>query len=411
MLLKRGIHANRDPSSIYGAVMSAEDIFRDLEETDGEESAGGADGAVRLSAVAAAHRIYCSALAVLPWQVRQRVGDERLELDHPLTRLLKSRYNAAMSQYTAERAMISQAFWYGTGFGAVLRDRQGQEKEIFPLPSAGHQRLVNQEDGAVWYAFSVDRSAPGGGRLQRKFQESELLIFRFESFDGFSGKGLLDLARESIAADGAAQRYSRRFYRNGSRPSGIVKVQTALDPDVRELVREDFERMARGLDNAFRVAVLDNGMDYTQLGISQKDAQYIEGRSFSVEEIARFTGVPTYMLQSGKQSYNSNEQQELDFVTNTLTPPVTQMEQEWSYKLLSDGDREQGMYLHKNLNALLRGENQSRAAYYEKMISMSIFCPDEVRALEDLSPLPDGKGKIYRFSRNYAEVGTEETPL
>ena len=411
MLLKRGIHANRDPSSIYGAVMSAEDIFRDLEETDGEESAGGADGAVRLSAVAAAHRIYCSALAVLPWQVRQRVGDERLELDHPLTRLLKSRYNAAMSQYTAERAMISQAFWYGTGFGAVLRDRQGQVKEIFPLPSAGHQRLVNQEDGAVWYAFSVDRSAPGGGRLQRKFQESELLIFRFESFDGFSGKGLLDLARESIAADGAAQRYSRRFYRNGSRPSGIVKVQTALDPDVRELVREDFERMARGLDNAFRVAVLDNGMDYTQLGISQKDAQYIEGRSFSVEEIARFTGVPTYMLQSGKQSYNSNEQQELDFVTNTLTPPVTQMEQEWSYKLLSDGDREQGMYLHKNLNALLRGENQSRAAYYEKMISMSIFCPDEVRALEDLSPLPDGKGKIYRFSRNYAEVGTEETPL
>ena len=410
MLLKRGIHANRDPSTIYGAVLSAEDLFKDPEGSSGDgEGRLGAEGAVRLSAVAAAHRIYCSALAVLPWQVRQKVGEQRLEPDHALAGILKSRYNDSMSQYTAERAIVSQAFWYGTGFGAILRDKLGNIREIFPLPSAGFERLVNQEDGAVWYSFSVADGTPGGGRLRRRFQESELLIFRFESFDGYTGKGLLELARESMAADGAAQKYSRRFYKNGSRPSGIVKVGTALDPKVREIVREDFERMARGLDNAFRVAVLDNGMDYTQLGISQKDAQFIEGRSFSVEEIARFTGVPTYMLQSGKQSYNSNEQQELDFVTNTLTPPVTQMEQEWSYKLLNEKDRQEGIYLHKNLNALLRGENATRAAYYEKMISMSILCPDEVRALEDMSPLPDGMGKIYRFSKNYAEVGSEES--
>jgi len=409
MLLKRGIHANRDPSTIYGAVMSAEELFRDWEDAEAEEErVGGAAGAIRLSAVAAAHRIYCSSLAVLPWQVRQRVGDERLEPDHPVARLLKTRYNESMSQYTAERAIASQAFWYGTGFGAIVRDKLGQVKEIFPLPSAGYQRLVNPEDGAVWYSFSVESGTPGGARLQRRFQESELLVFRFESFDGYTGRGLLDIARESLAADSAAQRYSRRFFVNGSRPSGVVKVQTALDPDVREQVRSDFERMSRGLDNAFRVAVLDMGMEYTQLGISQKDAQFIESRSFSVEEVSRFTGVPVYMLQSGKQSYQSNEQQELDFVTNTLTPPVTQMEQEWGYKLLSEQDREEGYYLHKNLNALLRGENQSRAAFYEKMISMSVFCPDEVRALEDMSPLPDGKGKIYRFSKNYAEVGKEE---
>lgn len=404
MLLKRGIHANRDPSDIYTQLVNAEDFFRPR----GEEIPINPTTSMRLSAVAAAHRIYCSSLAVLPWQVRQRVGDERREPRHAIDGLLKARYNDYMSQYTAERVIVSQAFWHGTGFGAIRRDREGRVREIFPLPSSGYTRQVNPDDGAVWYFFSVPADTPGGTRLTRGFSESELVIFRFESFDGYTGLGLLDMARESMGTDAAAQKYNRKFFTNGSRLSGVVKVQTALDQDVRKIVREDFERMNRGLDNAFRVAVLDRGMDYTPLGISQKDSQLIEARAFSVDEISRFTGIPAYMLQSGKQSYASNEQQQLDFATNTLTPPVTQMEQEWSWKLLSDQEREEGYYLHKNMNALLRGDSQARAAFYEKMISMSVFNPDEVRALEDMSPLPDGLGKIYRFSRNYAPVGAEE---
>ena len=404
MLLKRGIHANRDPSTIYTDLVNAEDFFRNK---DGEMPINPTTS-MKLSAVAAAHRIYCSSIAVLPWQVRQRVGDQRLEPDHAISRLLKTRYNDYMGAYTAERAIVSQAFWHGTGFGAIRRDRMGQVREIFPLPSAGYSREVNPDDGAVWYFFSVPQDAPGAPALTRAFSESELLILRFESFNGYTGLGLLDMARESMGTDAAAQKYNRKFFTNGSRLSGVVKVQTALDEPVKDIVRADFERMNRGLDNAFRVAVLDRGMEYTPLGISQKDSQLIEARSFSVEEISRFTGIPAYMLQAGKQSYNSNEQQQLDFVTNSLTPPITQMEQEWTWKLLSDDERASGIYLHKNLNALLRGDSSSRAAFYEKMISISVMNPDEVRALEDMSPLPDGKGQIYRFSKNYAPVGAEE---
>ena len=403
MLLKRGIHANRDPSTIYTTLKDAEEFFRDLTE----ESPINPTTSMRLAAVAAAHRIFCNSIAVLPWQVRQRVGDERLEPDHEIARILKTRYNSQMGQFTAERAIVSQAFWHGTGFGAIRRDLAGRVREIFPLPSAGYTRQVNPDDGAVWYFFSVDPDTPGGERLTRAFSESELLIFRFESFNGYQGLGMLDMARESMGTDAAAQKYNRKFFTNGSRLSGVVKVATSLDEDVKEVVRDDFERMNRGLDNAFRVAVLDRGMEYTPLGISQKDSQLLEARAFSVDEISRFTGIPAYMLQAGKQSYQSNEQQQLDFVTNTLTPPVTQIEQEWTWKLLSDEDRAAGMYLHKNLNALLRGDSSSRAAFYEKMISMSVFNPDEVRALEDMSPLPDGMGKTYRFSKNYAPVGEE----
>lgn len=401
MILKRGgrVHANRDPTDIYTTLTDVEDFFR---RTD--EGAVNTGNAMRLSAVAAAHRIYTDALAVLPWQIRQRDGDNRNEVDHAIGDLLHGHYNSLMGQFTAERAILSSAFWYGAGYAAIIRDRFGHISEIFPLPGHSVTREVNPEDGAVWYSFSVNQDAPGYQRVQRKFMESELLIYRFESMDGYTGRGMLDVARESIAADNAAQSYNRKFFTNGSRVSGIVKVKTALDKDTRETVRNDFERMAHGIDNAFRVAVLDNGLEYSPLGISQKDSQFIESRSFSVEEISRFTGIPAYMLQTGKQSYNSNEQQQIDFAVNFLMPRLVQMEQQWGYKLLTDDERAAGMYLKKNMNAVMRGTADSRAAYYDKMIAMSCMNADEVRALEDMNPLPNGMGKIYRFTKNYENV-------
>lgn len=401
MLLKRGLraHANRDPTDIYTTLTDAEEFFRREDPLDVN-----AASAMRLSAIAAAHRIYTDALAVLPWQIRQREGENRNEVDHPIGSLLHGQYNGLMGQFTAERAILSSAFWYGTGYAAIIRDRFGHISELFPLPGYAVMREVNPDDGAVWYSFSVGQDTPGYQRVQRKFMDSELLIYRFESMDGFTGRGMLDVARESIAADNAAQSYNRKFFTNGSRVSGVVKVKTALKPEARQVVRDDFERMAHGIDNAFRVAVLDNGLEYTPLGISQRDSQFIESRSFSVEEISRFTGIPAYMLQTGKQSYNSNEQQQIDFAENFLMPRLVQMEQEWGRKLLSDMERAGGMYLKKNMNALMRGTADSRAAFYDKMISMSCMNPDEVRALEDLNPLPNGMGKIYRFTKNYENV-------
>jgi HK97 family phage portal protein len=156
------------------------------------------------------------------------------------------------------------------------------------------------------------------------------------------------------------------------------------------------------------VAILDLGMKYTQLGISQQDAQYIESRHFTVEEISRFTGIPAYMMQEGKQSYNSNEQQKLDFLVDTLTPHLVQMEQEWGYKLFSEKDVEEGFYLKKNVAGILRGTHEARANYYEKMTGIGAMNADEVRASEDRSPIPDGLGQKFWKSKNYAPMDMPE---
>ena len=214
---------------------------------------------------------------------------------------------------------------------------------------------------------------------------------------------MLDLARETMDADLKAQKYGNKFYANGARLSGVVEVDASLGKEKRELLKEEFNAKYSG-DNAFRVAVLDLGMKYTQLGISHQEAQYIENRAFSVEEISRFSGVPLYMLQAGKQSYQSNEQQQLDFVVNTLTPHLVQLEQEFKYKLYSREDIENGYYLKKNVASLLRGTHEARANYYTKMVSIGGMNPDEIRADEDRSPIPDGWGQKFWMSKNMAPV-------
>ena len=370
-----------------------------------DENYAGITPAERLSPVAAAHRIYTNSLASLPWIVRRKQGADRDETEHYIEQVLKTRANPWMSAFLARKVMLSQAFWYGVGYLYIDRDPQtARIIGLIPLPSESAVRAVDTQTQTVWYSFTVQGDDPEQKKLTRKFQESELLIHRFETYDGRSGRGFLELAKNVIFVDSAAQRYQEKFFRQGSRPAGVILTDAQLDPEAAGIVRSDFERMASGMDNAFRVAVLDNGLKFQQLGISQADAQYIEGRAFTVDEVSRITGIPSYMMQAGKQSYSSNEQQQLDFVVSTLTAPVVSMEQEWTYKLLTEQERADGYYLRLNIMAMLRGDNESRSRYYEKMIALGVYSQDDCRALEDRSPLPGGLGKSYWMSKNYDRI-------
>jgi HK97 family phage portal protein len=399
MLLSNAIYNNAEPSTpTYTAIDDIEKYFRDLLSASDNTTP---EGAEKLGAVAGAHRIFTNSIAGMPWLIRQKIGEERKEQNHAISRILKVRANEYMSPFMCMKVIVSQAFWHGVGYAYIERDKSGKIIGIIPIP-VQPKILINPDDGTRWYTFEV-KDNPQQKIISKKFTDSQLLIYRFESYDGSSGRGILDLAKTAIDTDIRAQKYSNKFYKNSARLSGIVEVPGELKPAYRDAIQDSFETKYSG-ENAFRVAVLDAGMKYTQLGISQQEAQYIETRAFSVDEISRFTGIPAYMLQAGKQSYQSNEQQQLDFLINTLTPHIIQIEQEWMYKLYSSADLDVGWYLKMNEAALLRGDNKSRAEYYSKMIGLGIRNQDECRALEDASPLPNGLGQHYWMSKNFDKI-------
>lgn len=401
MIFSRAIR-NETAGSGYSD-KSIEQIFRDLLTVGPFGSSP--ENAEKLGAVAAAHRILTNSLAAMPWQIRRKEGKERLEVEHTLCYPLKTRANAYMSPYMAEKVIVSRAFWHGAGYAYIERDDRGVVSEIIPIP-AEPEISVNARDNMRWYKFTVPDTQVYGKTLTRSFAESQILRFLFETYDGVGDRGMLHIGKDTIDTDLKAQKYGNKFYTNGARLSGVIEVDAELGKDKRDQLKEEFNKKYSG-DNAFKVAVLDLGMKYTQLGISHQEAQYLENREFSVEEVSRATGIPLHMLQSGKQSYQSNEQQRLDFLTDTLTPHLVQIEQEWKYKLFSRKDIDEGYYLKKNENSIMRGTHEARANYYQKMIGIGAMCADDIRADEDRSPLPDGLGQKFWMSKNYAPVDDE----
>ena len=371
--------------------------FRNL-FLSGEEYDTGRHGAERLSPVAAAHRILCNDFGMIPFSVYRKDGEERIpEHVSDLDTVFKIRPNDNMTPYMLGRTVMSNAFWHG--FGAVWnrRDDSGHIVERIPLPSDCCQILKDPETGQYFYSYQVNG-------VSRTFSGYELSFLFFESYDGIRGRGLLDLARETIGAEGAAQQYGRKFYQNGAMISGIVEVDTDLDEPGRNKIRDQFSSFNPYGDNAFKVAVLTRGYKYSPIGLNQRDAQYIESRTFSVEEISRFTGIPKPMLQSGKESYESNAQQRVVFVQDTLVPYVTQWEQENSFKCLFGFQRTSGLYFKGNVSVLLRGDDKSRMEYYKGMVYTGIMNPDECRALEERNPIPGGLGKQFLVTKNLGSL-------
>ena len=388
------------PRAAEWSSLSWDDVTRRIRKVflSGGELDTGIRGAEQLSPVAAAHRILCNDFGMIPFSLYRKDGEARIpEHDPELDRLFKTRPNDNMTPYMLGRTVMSNAFWHG--FGAVWnrRDGAGRVIERIPLPSDCCHIRRDQESGQYFYDYSVDG-------VSRTFTGYELSFLFFESYDGIRGRGFLDLARETVAAEGAAQRYGRKFYQNGAMISGIVEVDTDLKKDDRNRVKEQFSQFSPMEDDAFKVAVLDRGYKYTPLGLKQSDAQYIESRVFGVEEVSRFTGIPKHMLQSGKESFESNAQQRVVFVQDTLAPYVIQWEQENSYKCLLDAQRRMGLYFKGNLSVLMRGDDKSRAEFYEKMVGYSILCPDECRAMEERNPIPGGLGAQFLATKNLGSL-------
>ena len=358
----------------------------------GEELPSTQRTAEQESPIAAAHRILTNAMSVMPMAIFQKREDGRHPVSMPeLDYLLKIRPNARMGPSLCRKILMSQAFWHGEGYLGIFRDRRGWITDLIPLPTEGRTIRKDPNTGQLWYDFTVDG-------MTYTFAPSDLVIVFFDTYDGLYGKGVLALAKATIATDAGAQKYGRKFYQNGARVSGIVEAGTDLNDEGRKKIKDSFQQYAS--ESMFKVAVIDHGMKYTPMGLNQRDAQFIESRNFSVEEVSRFTGIPQYMLQSGKQAYSSNEQQQLDFVVSTLQPYVTQWEEEFQYKLLTGQQLKAGYYLRMNVAARLRGDNESRSRFYEKMIFSSVYCPDDCRALEEKNPLPNGAGKRFFMTKN-----------
>jgi HK97 family phage portal protein len=409
MSLARGIRkAIGGKSAALGGVLTLEDVGWDKWS---EDNVGlSRDKAMKLSTVNRCVEIRSTTMAMLPVYLMNEGTKERLP-DHPVFSALGDRANEAMSRFDYERLMGCNLDLKGNAYAWINRsNRTGQVTELIPL-QPDHVTPYIDLSGTLWYIYRNRRT----GELFKLYPE-DLLHYRGYSTDGIEGISILRRAAQTIRTGLEAGQYQLNMYRNGGRPSGVLTVETDLGGQVevtqedgttekvdrKEIIRRAWDKIHAGTGNAWRTAILDNGMKYEPISMTNTDAQFVESAEQRVADICRFFAVPLHMVYAGKQSYNSNEQNVIDFAKFTLQPMVTQREQEDTYKLLLPNDRSKGIRVKREMKALLRGDTAAQSAWYRSMRDCGVYSVNDVNALEDLPDVPGGDRR--RESLNYVPL-------
>lgn len=364
--------------------------------------------AMKLSAVDRCVEVLSDSIGKLPIYVMDRKTRERV--DHPLNEILSIRPNEAQSPTVAKKMIEGNRNCGGNGYAWIIRSPNSlQPEQLLPVP---HELVTPWLDssGKLWY--TVIHPFTGTPMTVHRMDMIHVMAY---TYNGWRGISVLQRASEVIGAGRAAQQYNLNYYANGGQPAGVLETDTDLSGDVeitladgskekiskKDVIRNEWEKRHAGPTNAQRVAILDYGLKYTPISISNKDAQFVEQSELSVQDIARFFGVPLYKLQAGKQSYSSNEQNAIEYVVSTLHPIVSQYEEVLTWILLPASEAAK-LKIRVNMMAELRGDFNSRAAWYKAMREIGGFSVNDILALEDL---PDVEGGDERYaSLNYVPL-------
>lgn len=369
------------------------------------------DKAMKVSTVSRCVTLRAGSMAVLPIYVMDERTKVRLT-DHRLGKVLWGRPNEAMTRLDYEMLMGANKQLKGNAYAWIARaPATGWPEELIPLPPDSVTPYV-APNGRLWYVYF----SPTTGETTW-IPPEDILHYKEYTEDGINGISILRRAAESIRTDLSAQRYERDTYDNGGRPSGVLTAESDLSGPwqvkdangkvvetitKKERLRREWEAVHRGPGNRFRTAVLDLGLKYQAIAMNNADAQFVESKEVRVIDICRFFGVPPHLVFAGKQSYESNEQNSIEFVNYTMLPDTVQREQEDTNKLLLPSERAAGQRIKRNLKVFLRGDTQAQAAFYTAMREVGGYSANDIRGLEDMGPIPGGD--TYYSSWNYGPM-------
>lgn len=357
--------------------------------------------AMQMTAVYSCVRILSEAVAGLPLHMYKYTSDGGKEkaVEHPLYRLLHDEPNPEMSSFVFRETLMTHLLLWGNAYAQIIRNGKGEVIGLYPL-MPNKMTVDRDEHGRLYYSYMRQNDEA----IQSKdstviLKPEDVLHIPGLGFDGLVGYSPIAMAKNTIGLAIATEEYGAKFFSNGAAPGGILEHPgTVKDP---QRIRESWQSTFGGSGNANKIAVLEEGMKFTPIGIAPEQAQFLETRKFQINEIARIFRIPPHMIGDlEKSSFSNIEQQSLEFVKYTLDPWVARWEQGIQRRLLNDDEK--GQYFVKfNVEGLLRGDYQSRMQGYAIGRQNGWMSANDIRELENLDLIPDEEGgNLYLINGN-----------
>jgi len=358
-----------------------------------------------MTAVYSCVRILSEAVAGLPLHVYRYNdnGGKEKAIDHPLYRLLHDEPNTEMTAFAFRETLMSHLLLWGNAYAQIIRNGRGEVIGLYPL-MPNKMKVDRDSKGNIYYTYSRTQDDTKLSKLgEVVLSPHEVLHIPGLGFDGIIGYSPIAMAKNAVGMAIACEEYGAKFFANGAAPGGVLEHPGIVkDP---ERVRQSWNSVYQGSGNSHKVAVLEEGMKYTPIGISPEQAQFLETRKFQINEIARIFRVPPHMVGDlEKSSFSNIEQQSMEFVKYTLDPWVVRWEQTIN-RMLFSSEEKKTYFVKFNVDGLLRGDYQSRMNGYATARQNGWMSSNDIRELENLDKIPaELGGDLYLINGSMTKL-------
>jgi len=392
-------------SFTMGHALSSKDILALL--TQGGESAAGVavndESAMSVATVYACIAVLSESVAQLPCKLYTGSGtdDRQAANSHRTYGLLHDAPNEWMTSFEFWEQCVAQIALGGNFYAlkGMVGSRGSELAELFPLLPSRVQ-VKEGTTGAPYYVVS------DGQGSERTVMTTDMFHIRYRRLKGWTGLSPISYNRETIGLQIAGNRMQARTMKAGAKISGVLKHPKSLSPKAVKELREHWEQMYSGAENAGKTAVLEEGMDFERLSLSNTDMQYIEQRKLTSSDICAIYRIPPHMVANLERATHSNiEHSAIEFVVQTLGPWLRRIEAAIRRDLLTDEERKT-MYAEFLVDALMRGDSAARGTFYQTMFGTGALSVNEIRRRENLPPIgPDGD--VRYVPGNLMKLGRE----
>lgn len=356
-----------------------------------------AASAMRVPAVRRAVSLIAESVATLPFKTYTE--DKEAAKDHPAYRLVHDWANDWTSAEDLRELLTSDALLTGNGFAQVIRNGEGRPVELHRM-----------DPGAV----AVEYDAYGEPSFRIRLQNGGDVVLAHQDvlhMQALRGTSPITLAREAIGLCLAAEQHLAGFFKNGGRPSGVIRHPDKLDAETIKKISTSWFQ-THGGEQSGKTALLDEGMQFQEIALKLADAEFSEVRREQVREIARAFNVPPALLyELSRGTWSNFEQSHRDFLTGTLRPWISRWQAAYTRVLLAPEERG-SVYIEATPDDLLSVEFAARATAYSQYRAMGAMTANEVRAGLNLPPMAEGNALQNPFTTTGAAPAPkpEETP-
>ena len=370
----------------------------------GSNSAAGvsvtAETAMRVTAVFRCVSILSQTYASLPLGVYRELpnGGKEPDKSHPLYKVLHDQPNSWQTSFEWREMMAAHFALRGRCYSEIISTGGSAVNSLVPL-HPDRVRPFRAPDGKLAFEFT-----PLDGP-RRIILQSEMHFMHLMSMDGVTPTSPIGLCREAVGLALATEEHGARLFSNGARPGGILKMPGRVkDEEMLKRLKESWNEAQGGLRNAHKVALLEEGLEWQQVGMTSEDAQFLETRKYQLAEIARIFGVPPHKIADLERSTNNNiEHQGIEFVTDTIRPGAVRWEQALKRDLFI-GNWSRTHTPEFNLDGLMRGDSAARGQFYSTMLQNGVYNRNEVRGLENRNPSDAPGMNDYTVQSNMAMI-------